>query len=134
MTKANFRAQREVCGLSQNDVADALGVRTLTVKRWERPGFPEPPADAWEWLSRAVEAHDAAVTSMAAVALARRDTDGVDYVSITYYRDQAQYDSLGRDPGPVGVVNARARAVGELLARENFEVSYAYPDEGCAQP
>ena len=129
MSKANFRVMREVCGLSQQDVADALGVRVLTVKRWERPGWPDPPADAWEYVGVSLDAHDAAVTSMAAVALARRDTDGVEEVAITYYRDQAQYDAFGRDPGPVGVVNARARSVGELLSREGFEVSYAYPDE-----
>ena len=49
-TKADFRALREELGLSQTDLGLALGVKTLTVKRWEKDG-PEGflvPDDAWD--------------------------------------------------------------------------------------
>lgn len=129
MSKAMFRAMRETVGLSQSNVADALDVRVNTVKRWEGPEWGEPPADAQEWLMRMVEVHDAAVVDMVALALARRDADGIDAVELPYYRSQAQYDLYGRDEGPYGVANARSRAVGEMLVRDGFDVSYRYPEE-----
>ena len=133
VSKAAFRALRETVGLSQQDVADALDVRVLAVKRWEKVGYGEPPAAAQEWLMRMVEAHDGAVANMVALAEVRRDTDGVDEVEMTYYRDQAQYDSMGRADGPYGVANARARAVAETLWRDGFDVRYVYPDEYVAE-
>ena len=35
--KADFRAQREQLGLTQQDVADALEINIKTVKSWEDP-------------------------------------------------------------------------------------------------
>ena len=49
-TKADFRALREELGLSQTDLGRALGVKTLTVKRWEKDG-PDGflvPDDVWD--------------------------------------------------------------------------------------
>lgn len=127
--KADFKAARETCGLSQQDVADALGVRATTVKRWERPGFPEPPEDAREWLRGMLDAHERAVLAMLVLAERRLEEDGVREVSVTYLRDQAEYDALGRDPGPFGVVNARSRDAAAILRDEGFDVSFAYPGE-----
>ena len=50
-TKADFKALRETCGLSQQNVADALGVHLQTIKRWEKPSFPYAvPDDAFDYL------------------------------------------------------------------------------------
>ncbi|MDO4443866.1 MAG: helix-turn-helix transcriptional regulator [Slackia sp.] len=122
---AEFRARREICGLTQGDVADACGVRLLTVKRWEKLGEAEPPADAWEFLE-GVEAARRAVVRQA-VEAAAADKPGA--VRLTYCRTQEQYDALGRGGGPVGVANANARAVADLLESMGIAVAWAYPDE-----
>lgn len=133
MTKADFRAMRDECGLTQQDVADALGVRVLTVKRWERPGFPEPPDDAWGYLDgerdRMVRMAEFAVSK----ALELRDETGVNSIALTYFRDQAQYDTAGRDDGPVGFANALSRLTASYLDAEGFEVEFSYPDDGAVR-
>ena len=134
-TKATFKALRETVGLSQDNIAELCSVTVASVKRWERPGFQNPPEDAWGILLDAYSAHCDAV----AVALGQVDelAEALGYdpelVPITYYRAQAQYDELGRDPGFVGVVNARARAIGDALLSQDIEVEWRYPEEGAVR-
>lgn len=133
MTKADFRAMREECGLTQQDAADALGVRVLTVKRWERPGFPEPPDDAWAYLNsmrdRMVEMAEFAADK----AVELSDETGAGAIALTYFRDQSQYDEAGRDGGPVGFANAVARLTASYLEVEGFYVEFRYPDDGAVR-
>ena len=132
MTKADFKALRDAIGLSQQDVADACGVRLTTVKRWERPGFPEPPEDAWRHLNDMAMRHDRMVDDMVGVVRGMADGHGAPgVVAITYYRDQAQYDELGRDPGTFAFANAVAREVALRLADEGVPVEFRYPDDGA---
>ena len=130
-TTASFRALREMCGLTQQNVADALGVRALTVKRWERPGFPEPPDDAWAYLNsmrdRMVEMAEFAADK----AVELRDETGAGAIALTYFRDQSQYDEAGRDEGPVGFANAAARLTASHLEVEGVDVEFRYPDDGA---
>ena len=132
-SKATFRAMRERLGLTQQDVANAVGVRVLAVKRWERPGFPEPPEDAWEHL----EVLDSLMEDMVefSVGKAHELTEAVGSapVVLTYFRDQAQFDACGRDDGPYGFANAISREVGAVLTGEGFEVEFAYPDDGAVR-
>lgn len=129
--KATFRAMRERLGLTQQDAADALGVRVLTVKRWERTGFPEPPDDAWAYLNsmrdRMVEMAEFAADK----AVELRDETGA--IALTYFRDQDQYDATGRDDGPVGFANAVARLTASYLEVEGFDVEFRYPDDGAVR-
>lgn len=132
MTKADFRAIRETIGLTQGDVAKACGVSLRTVKRWEHPDWQEPPDDAWEWLLDMHDRHDALVDEAVGRALAIVGERGEPAaVVITYYRDQAQYDAHGRDPGPYGFVNSVAREVALDLNGEGIETEFRYPDEGA---
>ena len=131
MTKADFRAIRETIGLTQGDVAKALGVALRTVKRWEHPDWQEPPEDACEWLLGMLERHDTLVDAMVDRALAAAGRGDLDVVAITYYREQSQYDALGRDEGPYGFVNSIAREVALDLAVEGIETEFRYPDEGA---
>lgn len=133
MTKADFRAMRERLGLTQQDVADAVGVRVLAVKRWERPGLPEPPEDAWEHLEVMDDLMEAMVEFSVGKARELTEAVGSAPVVLTYYRDQAQFDACGRDDGPYGFANAVAREVGAILADEGTEVEFAYPDVGAAR-
>lgn len=131
-TKADFKALRDTLGLSQQDVADACGVRLTTVKRWERPGFPEPPEDAWEHLGDESDRHDDMVEFSIGKVHDLVEEYGKNFVvSLTYYRDQSQYDALGRDPGTFTFANSVAREVALRLADEGIEVEFRYPDDGA---
>lgn len=130
-TKADFRATRDTMGLTQGDVAKACGVSLRTVKRWEHPDWQEPPEDAWAWLLGMLERHDAAVDAMVDEAMALVREHGPEVVSITYYRDQSQYDACGREPAPYGFVNSIAREVALDLNDEGIETEFRYPDDGA---
>ena len=132
MTKADFRAIRETIGLTQGDVAKALGVALRTVKRWEHPDWHEPPEDARAWLLEMHERHDALVDEAVDRALAIAAKRGApEVVAITYYRDQAQHDAHGREQGPYGFANSVAREVALDLAGEGIETEFRYPDDGA---
>lgn len=128
-TKADFRATRETIGLTQGDVAKALGVSLRTVKRWEHPDWQEPPEDAWALLLGMLERHDAAVDAMVDRALAAAGRGDLDVVAITYYRDQPQYDACGRESAPYGFVNSIAREVALDLNGDGIETEFRYPDD-----
>lgn len=125
--KADFKARREALGLTQHDVAAAAGVTVTSVKRWERPGCPEPPADVWEWVEGLEAMQEAAVEQAVSAAVASAPPKG--RVQITYYRSQEQYDALGRDEGPCGMANANARLAAWRLRALGYEVGFAYPDD-----
>lgn len=124
-TKADFRALRELLGLTQQDVADAAGVNVSTAKRWEKPGYFTPPDDVWAWLEDCERLHGEVVDAAVSAAVAR----GRGPVQITYYRSQEQYDAAGSDDGPYGVANANARMVASRLRALGYEVDFAYPDD-----
>lgn len=132
-TCAGVKAMREAVGLSQSDLADLVGVTVRTVKRWERDATP--PADVCDLLERYVIGKAKAVE--AALETVDRVTEQMghapDLVPMTYYRSQAEYDELGRDPGPVGVANANARAVADALMARGVAVEFRYPDEGAVR-
>ena len=132
-SKATFRAMRERLGLTQQDVADAVGVRVLAVKRWERPGFSEPPEDAWEHLEVMVSLMEDMVEFSVGKARELTESTGAVSVVLTYFRDQEQYDASGRDDGPYGFANAISREVGAVLTDEGIEVEFAYPDDGAVR-
>ena len=126
-TKAAFRAMREVCGLSQQDVADEAGVRVLSVKRWENPNEPNmPPDDVWAFL---LACRDELIATAKAMADSARDLPGNRAV-LTYYRDQAQLDAVQLSTGndrPVGFANAITRRAAALLEVSGFQVEFEYP-------
>lgn len=132
-TCAEVKALRESVGLSQADLADLAGVTVRSVRRWERD--ITPPEDVLELLERYVirkaKAVEAALGTVDRVA--EQMGHAPDLVPMTYYRSQAEYDELGRDPGPVGVANANARAVADALMARGVAVEFRYPDEGAVR-
>lgn len=133
-TKAGFKALRERVGMSQQDVADALGVNVKTVKRWEQPQFPYgAPDDAWELLEGLLRTQREAVEACYEQAGQAVERQGrmPGMVVMTYFRDQDMYDEFGRDEGPYGVANANARAAAAELERLGLEVEFRYPTEGA---
>lgn len=126
-TKANFRALRDMLGLSQQDVALAADVAVMTVKRWEKPGNAWlPPDDVWGWLLSCADMQASTVDAALEVACCNPEGE----VQITYYRSQEQYDALGQDDGPFGLANANSRMVAYRLMAAGREVSFSYPDDG----
>lgn len=132
-TCAEVKALRESVGLSQADLADLADVTVRSVRRWERD--ITPPEDVLGLLERYVIRKAKAVE--AALETVDRVTEQMgrapDLVPMTYYRSQAEYDELGRDPGPVGVANANARAVADALMARGVAVEFRYPDEGAVR-
>ena len=92
-TKAAFRAMRETCGASQSALADALGVAARTVKRWETPGQPEPPRDAW----RLVEGWHADTVYGAKWHVGKAEElryDCHEAYTLVIYRNQEEFDRV----------------------------------------
>lgn len=129
-TAANFRALREICGVTQQQVADAMGVRVMTVKRWEKGETPVPD-DALAWMRECAVEHTLGVRTELGEIMA--DAEPGEAVCLTYYRTQEQADMdaevMGCDAGPYQFVNAVRRSVGERLTDMGYLVSFKYPDE-----
>ena len=129
-TAANFRAMREICGVTQQQVADALGVRVLAVKRWEKGERPIPD-DALEWMRSAAVEHTDGVRTEAGEVMANAEPG--EAVCLEYYRTQEQCDMAaelaGTEAGPYQFVNAVRRSAAERLVDMGYLVSFAYPDE-----
>lgn len=133
-TAANFRALREICGVSQQQVADAMDVRVMTVKRWEKGETPVP-VDALAWMRACAGEHTLGVRTELGEVIAGAEPG--DAIRLTYYRTQEQADMdaevMGCEAGPYQFVNAVRRSVGERLTDMGYLVSFKYPDEERAE-
>lgn len=135
LSKAQFKALREIVGLSQGNVADALSVNIKTVKSWENPARETytVPEYAWDYLKKVRESQKNQVSYSLGVIAQQVENFGVEpvLVPITYYRDQAMYNEWGRDEGPVGWPNAVARQIAIELDRRGIPYEFRYPTEGA---
>lgn len=134
MSKAQFRATRERCGISQQMMADHFGNKVLTVKRWEKPGEAEPPEDAQTYLLHMLDLHVQAVeAALDAVDEMEEELGKLpSHVDLLYYRSQAHYDRSGRDKGDFSVVNARTREIAALLEAQGIEARFVFPEDNEA--
>lgn len=134
MSKAQFRATRERCGISQQMMADHFGNKVLTVKRWEKPGEAEPPEDAQTYLLHMLDLHVQAVeAALDAVDEMEEELGKLpSHVDLLYYRSQAHYDRFGRDKGDFSVVNARTREIAALLETQGIEARFVFPEDNEA--
>lgn len=129
--KAQFRAIRERCGISQKVLANHFRVNLETVKRWEKPNGLPIPEDVSAWMMSILSMHRNAVkTALDAVdSITERQGSEPDHIDLMYYRSQAHYDKFGRDSGDYSMVNARAREIGATLESEGIEARYFYPED-----
>lgn len=131
LSKAQFREIRERCGISQKMLADRFSNAVLTVKRWEKPGEAEPPADVQAWLESMLTQHVEAVEAALDAVDEMTETQGhaPNHVDLLYYRSQAHYDRFGRDKGDYAIVNARSRDIAAILEAEGIEARFRYPED-----
>lgn len=129
-TKSNFKALRESMGLSQQDVADALGIKNIkTIKNWENPAKEDWAASdrAWEWIGAAYDEFlDAVETTVSDTE--KEDPQGT--VWFTYYRKQ-DGSELSVDGHPAGYANAVNRQAACELRRMGYEVEFIYIPTGA---
>ena len=129
-TAANFRVMREICGITQQQAADAMGVRILTVKRWEKGETPLPDR-ALAWMRECAVEHTLGVRTELGEIMAKAGPG--EAICLTYYRTQEQADMdaelHGAEAGPYQFINAVYRSVGERLTDMGYLVSFKYPDE-----
>lgn len=133
--KADFRARREMLGLTQQDVADALNANVKTIKNWENPRQTRYRISdaAWEYLDRAADIHQQVAYARSVIEKhAEVFAESPIVVPITYFRDQAAYDECGRNAGPYGQANATSRAIARELERMGIQVEFRYPDDETA--
>lgn len=127
---AEFRMMREACGIELFDLAETLGVRLDTAKRWEHPTKGQPPSlRAWAYMdakySRLLDAIETAVQQV-------EDLEGElghkPNVNISYRRKGMPT----RNGETVGEANAASRAVVIALAVLGYSVNVEWVDEGLA--
>lgn len=127
---AEYRMRREMCGIEISEIADALGVRLDTAKRFENPNKGmEPSLRAWAYVDsaymRLLDAVEAAVQQVEDAADA---TGNPEAVHLAYRRG----NQLTRDGETVGRANAVARAAAMALTVLGYDVAVEWADEGAA--
>ena len=142
-SKADFQALRDLVGLDQVDVADALGVSPITVRKWEDPrAFAMPRKAAWLFLENVADtikrkSADLAAQAYRAAQRARAEGREPEPVLLTYWRTREDWDNspLGH-PDETTVIggywkieNAITRTAALRLAKDDtpFSIVYAQP-------
>lgn len=130
-SSAEFRMRREMCGIEIAEIADALGVRLDTAKRWENPNKGLPPSiRAWAYvderygrLMRAVEESVALVEDM-------EDSFGrMPGVRVAYRR--AGMPTRGGET--VDDANRIARLAVAVMRVLGYDARVEWADEGAAR-
>lgn len=119
-TKAAFRALRESVGLTQQALADRLGVRVRSVKRWENLEEPyQAPDEAWDVLWEYLKDQQ----SLAHVALDVVERAHPSSYRLVYWTSQEQWRRyhVGSEVD-WRVANATNRAIAVLLEERGVEV------------
>lgn len=127
-TKANIRAIRESCGMTQSDVSGETGATVGVVRSWEDTSCGVLPSDdVWAWL---LMAHDAMVMDARDAVEQIMSSRTTQVVALPYYRTQHDLDAVQLAQGidePVGYHNARTRMVAQMLAEREVPYEFVYP-------
>ena len=129
-SSAEYRMRRELCGIEISEVADALGVRLDTAKRFENPNKgTRPSLRAWAYVDSAymglMQAVEAAVQQVEDTAEALGEPNAV---HLAYRRG----NQPTRDGETVGRANAVSRAAAVALSVLGYGVAVEWADEGSA--
>lgn len=128
---AEFRMRRELCGIELAELADALGVRLDTAKRWENPKKGAPPSPrAWACIDAAYESLLRAVDAAIDQAEAAEAETGSAPARITVAYRRGRMPT--RDGESVGRANAVSRAAALALTALGYDVTAEWADEGAS--
>lgn len=131
ISKADFKAMREMVGMSQSLLAKRLGVTTTSVKRWERPDFDhEPPQDAWDIILAAREQQKKVVdyAIKKAKGLEMQMGNASKAINLTYWRSEEEYENAHPGEGENWqMANANSRLAAHELEMMKYEVDFNFP-------
>lgn len=136
-SKAEFRAMRETLGITQQSLAQELGVKPLSVKRWESPKYPQQaPGDAWSLLDdlerEQIESCSAAIAK--ASQRPREATGQARQVEVPYWSSAADYEaSRGSDGLTWTEANATSRRLAAVLLDRGLSVVWV-DGTSCEDP
>ena len=128
-SKAEFRALREMVGLTHQGMADRLGVKILSVKRWESPKYPQiAPLEAWELL----DTLSFAQAQKVADAIAKAGETG--RAVVPYWSAAATYDASEPEAEETWTeANATSRRIASALFARAVPVEWVCdPGDGLA--
>lgn len=129
-TKAEFRATRETLGITQTQFADYMGVKVLSVKRWESSKYPQQAPDAaWEILDDLLAMQDDAVRVALDQVRRMHDEAGIPpaAVALPYWQSQSDYVEHHYDPDDDATwteVNATNRRLAIALRDRGYNVKW----------
>lgn len=128
---AEFRYRRETCGIELVEMADDLGVRVDTAKRWENPKKGMPPSlRAWAYVDSAyLGLLDAVEAVIQQAEKAAESPDGPEAVHLPYRRGI----QTTRGGVTVARANAISRAAGIALTALGYDVVVEWADDGDAR-
>lgn len=128
---AEYRMRRELCGIEIAEIADALGVRLDTAKRWENPrkGMP-PSARAWAYVDERYERIMRAIEEAVSAVEDIEDMTGYapKKVEVAYRRGSMPT----RDGESVQDANRVAMLSVAVLRVLGYEVGVEWADSGAA--
>lgn len=132
-TKENFRALREMVGISQRLMAKLLHVDVRSVKRWEDPNakaYNVAPDDAWAILEKRLEVQNWAVdTALEKIPELDEIADSrqLHTVKLTYYKSAEDCERAHPGEGDWWEVNnATARRVAGVLMDAGIPVEFGF--------
>ena len=132
-SKAQFKAMRELLGMSQQLLADLLSVDVRSVKRWESPtatAYKSAPDDAWELLDKYLEQQQWAVETGLQKVEETEDQMGRPprEVSLTYWFSEEAYEAAHPGEGRFWqMANANSRIVAAILRMDGYTVNFDFP-------
>lgn len=130
-SKADFKALRELVGMSRAVLADRLDVSQRSVRRWESPDYDwQPPQDAWDVLDEARKRQLEIVTyAVHKIKGIEREMGGTpEQVDLTYWHNEEEYIAAHPDEGvDWQMANANSRLVAHELERLKYRVSFNFP-------
>lgn len=130
-SSAEYRMRRELCGIEIAEIAEELGVRLDTAKRWENPKKGMPPSvRAWAYVDERYEKIMRAVDEAVSVVEDMEDSFGrMPGVRIAYRRANMPT----RCGETVDDANRIARLAVAVLRALGYDAQVEWADEGAAR-
>lgn len=130
-TKADFKALRELIGMSQSLLAEELKCNVKSVKRWENPSYEEsiPPQEAWEILAKYRQLQEWHVDNALDILSQKEEEleSAPACIDLTYWQSADEYEKAHPGEGKYfQMANANSRFVAHELMMEGYDISFKF--------